>query len=53
MVVRALALGLAKFPEIKGHLKFGNFDEAEKLGMIVVSNVESGKDLVPIEFYDF
>lgn len=53
ILVRALALGLAKFPEIQGHLKFGNFDQAEKLGMVVASNVDSGKDLVPIEFHDF
>lgn len=53
LVIRALALGLAKFPEIQGHLKFGNFDKVDKFGMVCVTNVDQGNDLVPVEFHDF
>lgn len=53
LVIRALSLGLAKFPEIQGHLKFGNFDKEEKLGLTVLINVDSGRDLVPLFLKDF
>lgn len=52
VVARALGLGLDKFPEIQGHLKFGNFDPHPTTGVTIVTNVDDGQDLVPVTLWD-
>lgn len=60
VVARALGLGLDKFPEIQGHLKFGNFDKHPKTGVTIVVNVGQGEgegqgeggDNVPVTLWE-
>jgi hypothetical protein len=47
-----MAVGIHKMKRDIGRIKWGYFQRAEKLGLSVLVDVDGGKDLVPVTFWD-
>ena len=47
-----MAVAIHKMKRDIGRIKWGFFQRAEKLGLSVLVDVEGGKDLVPVTFWD-
>ena len=52
VLVQGCAWGLYKMRRDVGRLPFGTFKHSKKLGITVLVDVEGGKDLVPVTFWD-
>ena len=52
MISKGIAVGIHKMKRDIGRIKWGYFQRAEKLGLSVLVDVDGGKDLVPVTFWD-
>ena len=52
LIVKAVAWGFYKQRRDIGHIMFGFFKPATKIGYTVLCDQENGKDLVPITIWD-
>lgn len=52
VISHAAAWGLYKMRRDVGRLPWGTFKHSKKLGVTVLCDVEGGKDLVPVTFWD-
>jgi len=52
LISKGLAIAIQKMRRDIGRIKWGTFQRAEQLGLSVLVDVEGGKDLVPVTFWD-
>jgi hypothetical protein len=52
LISKGIAVGIHKMRRDIGRIKWGSFQRAEHLGLSVLVDVEGGKDLVPVTFWD-
>lgn len=52
VISKGMAVAIYKMRRDIGRIKWGYFQRAEKLGLSVLVDVDGGKDLVPVTFWD-
>lgn len=52
LMSKGVAVAISKMRRDIGRIKWGFFQRAEKIGLSVLVDVEGGKDLVPVTFWE-